>query len=170
MSIDIKKTHEAESCKRFLAIYNYKEGENINFLKQGNPSNKEPDCICSNNVGIEIVGTYDNQYQAKKMWTSARGKTNNKQPDFLLLTFDNLQNEIGKKLQKLESGNYDGFTGKIILVCNLHSPLLQDQEVEEYIKSYTSFRSDRYFNKYFDEIWVSWKSNRNGDWKIKKLE
>lgn len=170
MSVEIKQTHETESCKRFLTIYNCKKRKNINFLRPGNLINKEPDCICSNNIAIEIVGVYDNQYQAEKMWDSARGKTNNKQPDFLLSTFDNLQNEIGKKLQKLESGNYNGFTGKIILVCNLHSPLLQDREIEEYIKSYTPFRSDRYFNKYFDETWVSWKSDRNGDWKIKKLE
>lgn len=170
MSIDIKQIHEAESCKRFLAIYNHKRGESLNFLRQGNPNNKEPDCICNNNVGIEIVGIYDNQYQAEKIWTSTRGKTNNRQSDFLLLTFDNLQNEIGKKLQKLENGNYNGFTGKIILVCNLHSPLLRDQEAEEYIKSYISFRRDGYFNKYFDEIWISWKSDRNGNWKIKKLE
>ncbi len=169
MNIDIKQIHEKESCNRFLAIYNYEREKKFIFLRQGNPKNKEPDCICSNNVAIEIVGIYDNKYQAEKKWALARGQINNKRPDFLLLTLDNLQNEIGKKLEKLENGNYNGFTGKIILVCNLHSPL-QNQEVEEYIKSYTPFYSDGHFNKYFDEIWVSWKSDKNGDCKIKRLE
>lgn len=170
MNTDIKQTHETESCQRFLAIYNQKRGESLNFLRQGNPNNKEPDCICSNNVAIELVGTYDNEYQAEKIWDSARGKTNKRRPNYLLLTFDNLQNEIEQKLQKLENGSYNGFIGKIILVCNLHSPLLQDKEIEGYVKSYTSFRSDGYFKKYFNEVWVSWKSDRDENWEIKKLE
>lgn len=170
MNTNIRQTHETESCQRFLAIYNQKRGESFNFLRKGNPNDKEPDCICSNNVAIELVGMYDNEYQAEKIWDSARGKTNKSQPNYQLLTFNNLQNEIGQKLQKLENGNYNGFTGKIILACNLHSPLLQDKEVEGYIKSYTSFRSDGYFKKYFDEVWVLWKSDRDGNWEIKKLE
>lgn len=116
------------------------------------------------------MGTYDNQYQAEKIWNEARGKNTARQPDYLLLTFNNLQNEIGKKLQKLEAGNYSGFSGEIILVCNLHSPLLQDKEVEQYTKTYMPFRGDNYFKKYFHEIYVLWKSEVGGDWKIKKLE
>jgi len=167
---DIRDKHEEATCREFLSIYNKENNTDLNFIRKGNPEENEPDCICNNNLVIELVGVYDNLYQAEKMWNDARGKDIKRQSDSPLFTLDNLQNEIGKKLQKMESGNYDGFTGKIILVCNLHSQLLQDQEVEEYIKSYTSFRSDGHFNKYFDEVWVSWKSDRNGDWKIKKLE
>lgn len=100
----------------------------------------------------------------------ARNKDISKQPDYKLFSLDNLQNEIGIKLSKLNGGNYNGFSGRIILVCNLHSPLLQDKEVENYVKIYVSFYRDGHFEKYFYQIWISWKSNRDGDWKIKKLE
>ena len=73
-------------------------------------------------------------------------------------------------MRKLEGGYYDGFSGKIILVCNLHSPLLQDQEVEQYIKEYSSFRQDNYFDRYFNEIWVKWISDTDGTEKIRRLE
>ena len=167
---NIKQVHEVVACRRFLSIYNLEQGSNFNFLRQGNPNNSEPDYICSDDTAIELVGTYDNQYQAEKIWNEARGKDIIRRPDYVLLTFDNLQNEIRKKLQKLNADNYSGFSGKTILVCNLHSPLLQDKEVEKYIETYTPFRSDGYFDKYFHEIYVSWKSEVDGNWKMKKLE
>jgi len=169
-TLDIKETHEEAACRRFLSIYNLEKRSGFNFLRQGNPNNNEPDCICSDDTAIELVGAYDNQYQAEKIWNEARGKDTAKRPDYVLLTFDNLQNEIGKKLQKLGAGNYNGFSGKIILVCNLHSPLLKTTEVEQYAKEYVSFRTDGFFDKYFDEVWVSWKSENSGNWKIKKIE
>lgn len=167
---NFKQKHELSACQRFLSKYNEVQSSDIRIVRLGDPNKKEPDCICSDNFAIELVGTYDNKYQTEKIWNIARGKNITKQPDHQLLTFDNLQNEIGKKLQKLEAGNYGGFSGKIILVCNLHSPLLQDKEVEQYTKIYTPFRSDNYFKKYFHEIYVSWKSEIDGNWKIKKLE
>ena len=106
----------------------------------------------------------------KKMWNEARGKNAAKHPDYLLCTFGNLEKQIRKKLLKLETGNYSGFSGRIILVCNLHSPLLQDREVESYTETYTSFRDDRYFENCFYEIYILWKSEVDSNWKIKKLE
>ena len=167
---NLKETHEVAACQRFLSISNEVHNNDIKIVRAGDPNQKEPDCICNDNVAIELVGTYDNQYQAEKIWNEARGKNTAKHPDYLLLTFDNLENEIGKKLQKLETGNYSNFSGKIILVCNLHSPLLQDKEVEQCTKAYTPFRNDGHFKSYFHEIYVSWKSEVGGNWKIKKLE
>lgn len=169
-TLDIKQTHEVAACRRFLSIYNLEQGSSFNFLRQGNPDNNEPDCICSDDSAIELVGAYDNQYQAEKLWSEARGKDAIKQPDYVLLTFDNLQNAIGRKLQKLNVGNYSGFSGKIILVCHLHSPLLITAEVERYTQGYIPFRQDGFFDKYFDEIWISWRSENSGNWKIKRIE
>ena len=168
--VNIKDTHEKNDCCRFLTIYNLEKESDYNFLRQGNSVDSEPGCICSNNLGIELVGIYDNEYQAEKIWSAARGKITYKQPKTLLLTFKNLQNEIGKKLQKLNNENYNKFTGKIILLCNLHSPLLQDREVKNWIELYTPFRKNGYFARYFYEIWVSWKSEVDGSWKVAKLE
>src|SRR3989344_5725769 len=138
--LEIKSVHEKAACCNFLSIYNLKQGSNFNFLRPGNPNDNEPDCICSNNLGIELVGIYSNTYHAVKTWDSVRGNKIKRQPEFILLTLENLQKEVGKKLQKLEIGNYSGFSGKIILVCKLHSPLLQDIEIKQYVETYSSFR------------------------------
>ena len=133
----------------------------------GNPNNKEPDCLCSNNISIELVGVYDNEYQAEKMRSKKLGK---KSFNSRLCSLENLENEIGKKLNKLGIGNYDNVSGPILLVCNLQSPLIEDKEVENYILEYYSFRRDGNFEKYFDQIWILWQPQSNSEWRIKKLE
>ncbi len=167
---NLKQTHEFVACQRFLSIYNETENSYIEIIRLGDPNKKEPDCICSNDFAIELVGVYDNSYQAEKVWSVPRNKDVSKQPNYKLFSLDNLQNEIGIKLSKLNRGNYGGFSGKILLACNLHDPLLQDKEVENYVKIHAPFYRDGHFEKYFYQIWILWKSERNGDWKIKKLE
>lgn len=166
----IRLIHEEVASHRFLSIYNSIQNQTIDFVRLGIPKLREPDCICSNSIALELVGVYDNEYQAEKIWALARGKMINKKPDLKLFTLDNLESSIGEKMRKLERGHYDGFPGKIILVCNLHSPLLQDQEVEQYVKEYSSFRQDNYFDRYFNEIWIKWISDTDGNEKIRRLE
>lgn len=167
---NLKECHERATCERFLTLYNIYENTNINFVRLGNSNNKEPDCICSNNISIELTNVYDNEYQAEKLWSEVREKELSKNPDYRLLILKKLQNEIGKKLHKLEMGNYNNISGSILLVCNLQSPLIEDKEVEDYILEYQPFRKNGDFEKYFDQIWVSWISPNNGEWKIRKLE
>ncbi len=167
-TFDIKQINEESICRCFLSIYNRRN--DLKFSRQGDPNKKEPDCICSNNTAIELVGIYDNQYQAEKMRNEARGKDTKKQPNFLLLTPKNLQTEIAKKLEKLNNGNYNGFSGKIILVCCLKSPLLTTNEVKNYVAKHVPFREDNHFDKYFDEIWLLWKTENIGNWEIEKIE
>ncbi len=167
---NLKQTHELAACQRFLLIYNKEQSTRVELVRLGEPNIKEPDCICSNNFAIELAGVYDNSYQAEKVWSVTCNKDVSKQPDYKLLSLDNLRNEIEIKLSKLNEGHYDGFSGKIMLACNLHSPLLQNHEIENYIQMYMAFREDGQFEKYFYQIWISWKSNIDGNWKIKKLE
>ncbi len=167
---NFKQIHELAACQRFLSIYNKKQDAHIELVRLGKPNIKEPDCICSNNFAIELAGVYDNSYQAEKIWSMPRDKEVRQQINCMLFSLDNLQNEIGIKLSKLNQNNYTGFSGKIILVLNLQSPLLQDIEIENYVNKYTPFCQDKQFEKYFYQIWISWKSDRNGNWKIKKLE
>jgi hypothetical protein len=168
--INLKQTHESVACQRFLSIYNKEQNTCIELARLGKPNKEEPDCICSGNLAIELAGVYDNSYQAEKVWSVPRDKDVYQQPNYKLLSFGNLQNEIGIKLSKLNEGNYAGFPEKIILVLNLQSPLLQDKEVEDYVDEYVPFLQDGQFEKYFYQIWISWKSDRDGNWKIKKLE
>ena len=65
-SKNLKKRHELAVCQRFLSIYNEANNNDIKIVRTGDPNKQEPDCICNNNIAIELVGTYDNQYQAKK--------------------------------------------------------------------------------------------------------
>lgn len=170
MNAKLKTTHEEASIIRFLALYNELNSNNLEFLRLGDPNKNEPDSICSGNTAIELVGTYDNQYQASKIWSEARGKKQNKLPEFKLLTFENLEKAIADKLEKLNLNNYSGFEGRLLLVANLHSPLLTDAEVNVFGTRYIPFKNDNHFEKYFDEVWVTWKSEKNGAWQIRKLE
>lgn len=170
MNTKIKDSHEEASIIRFLTLYNNLDKNDLSFLKLGDPNKKEPDGICSNDVAVELVGAYDNSYQARKIWGTARGKDNDGKPELQLLTFENLSQEIATKLEKLNNGNYDGFSGKIFLLCNLHSPLLTNSDVDSFVRGYTSFRGDHYFNRYFDEIWITWQPENKSDWNINRLE
>lgn len=167
---NIKQTHERAVGNSFLSLYNRSQKTNLKFLKLGDPLQKEPDCIYSDNVAIELVGVYDNDYQAEKMWSTARGKNVLQKPNLQLLTLENLVSKIGKKLYKLEAGNYDGFSGKIILVCNLASPIIDSNEIEKYTQTYSSFRNDGHFDRYFYEVWLLWQPNGDTNLKIKLLE
>lgn len=121
---NLKETHEVMACQRFLSIYNETENSYIEIVRVGEPNKKEPDCICSDDLAIELVGIYYNKYQAEKIWSTARNKTVSRQPNLQLLTLENLGNDIGKKLQKLNLGNYNGFSGKIILLFICYVRLL----------------------------------------------
>lgn len=167
---NLKEKHEMAVCQRFLSTYNKIQNSDVKIIRPGDPNKKEPDCICSDNLAIELAGVYDNSYQAEKVWSVPRDKDVGQQPDYELHSFDNLQSEIRIKLSKLNEGNYAGFPGKIILVVNLQSPLLQDNEVEDHVDEYVPFFQDGQFEKYFYQTWISWKSDRDGNWKIKKLE
>lgn len=166
----LKSSHEKAASIRFLTLYNNLNKSNLCFVRLGDPSKKEPDCICSDNTAIELVGAYDNQYQARKIWNDARGKIDNEKPEFRLVTFKNLELEIANKLEKLNKNNYDGFTGKILLLCNLHSPLLTSSDVESFVAGYTPFKMDGYFDKYFKEIWITWQLESSDKWSIRQLE
>ena len=167
---NLKQNHEKSACERFILLYNTATSNQLKFIRLGDPNIKEPDCICNDNVAIELVNDFDNSYQAEKLWSEARGKPNMAQPTFLLKSLSDLQQIITNKLGKLNTGNYDGFSGKLLLVCHLQSPLLTDHEVELYLENYVPFREDVSFERYFDEIWISWKSENSGEWQIRKLE
>lgn len=165
----IKQEHEEAVCKRFLSLYNSETQGELKFIRLGDPNRKEPVCICNNNIGLELVNKFDNSYQAEKMWSEARGiKSRFHQTLLLESRQQDFDRVIAQKLEKLNLGNYEGFSGKILLVYNLQSPLITDRDVAAYFQNYTSFKRD--FDKYFDEIWITWQSDKNGEWKIKQLE
>lgn len=166
---NLKTLHEEAICKSFLSPYNKITDAECTFLRLGNPARNEPDCICTNNLNIELVGVYDNKNQAERMWQDARGNSHNKPHDRALLTLKNLDSAIAQKLQKLNDGYYK-YSGRIILLCDLQSPLITTTEVEQYIQDYTPFRQDNHFDRYFDEVWVRLHKENSLEYKIYKLE
>ncbi|NCS97722.1 MAG: hypothetical protein GW762_04000 [Candidatus Pacebacteria bacterium] len=167
---NLKQQHELAVCQEFLSKYNFQHSCNYQLIRPGNANTLEPDCICSNNLSIELLGVYDNSCQAEKLWSDAQNKIVSSKANIKLCTLENLQNSIRIKLSKLNQGKYGGSSGKILLLCNLQSPLLQDHVVKNYVEEYISFRADGFFEKYFYEIWITWKSESNGSIKIQRLE
>jgi len=162
----LKEKHQIAICKDFISIYDKK----IHFTKLGNPQKNEPDCLLSNGLAIELIGVYDNNYQAEKIWSYPRDTKTYKIPEHKLCRLDNLSKAIPKKLQKLEEGRYNGFNGKLILLCYFETKLLLDErEIENYISQYSPYRLDNWFKKYFHEIWIMWE-DLTGDTKIRRLE
>lgn len=167
---NLKEKHELEVCQEFLQLYNQYNNLKFDLLRLGDASVNEPDCICSNKFAIELFGVYDNEYQAEKLWSVSRKKFVYKEANYQLCSLENLQNIIGKKLEKLNDGNYSGFSGKIILLCNLQSPLLEDHEIKNYVDQHISFAADGHFDNYFYEVWITWKADSDGSRQILKLE
>lgn len=166
---NLKSQIEKFACESFLQANNKTSDIKSGFVRFGNPTQLEPDCICSNNLAIEVLGAYDNEYQAEKISAEARGKKQRKTYQPKLSSLSNLEQKIFEKQTKLEKGNYSGHSGKIILVCHLHSPLIETREVQCFIDQHIPFRYDGYLEKYFDEIWIVWKEN-DGNLKVTRLE
>lgn len=154
----LKLDHERAISKSFIALYNKHIIQPISFIRMGNPDKNEPDCICDS-LAVEIVDIANNSSEYKYLWDHARNKKDTSHNPFKINIFDQITPIVGEKLNKLNNGHYDGYTGKKILLCNLISPLIVDEEVHSYIASYNPFRLDGYFRKYFDELWLYWASS-----------
>jgi len=67
---DDYKQLEKSNCQKFLELYNKQLGKNIKFIKFGNPDlgKGEPDCICSDELNIEVTTDYYNNLRAENTW------------------------------------------------------------------------------------------------------
>jgi len=168
-----KKQHEEASCRDFLEIYNKQFNKKIKFVSLGNPNKKEPDCICSEGLNIEIVTVYYDEIDAKQSWGiidvikkridkkeyDKKYRDNNlcmENPDEGLFNFIN--NEIRKKIQQK---SYD-YKGKLFLLITSRPSITNKQEMRKYIKVYRNFKNNK-----FDEIWLI--VNYDGEHKIYRL-
>jgi len=156
---NLKSQTEKFACESFLQASNKISNIKSDFIRFGNPDLSEPDCICSNNIAIEVLGVYDNEYQAEKIWSDVTGNKPRKKFEPKLTTLRNLGDKIFEKINKLNNGNYSGHIGKIILVCHLHSPLTETRDVQNFISEHNPFKVDAYLEKCFDEIWIIWKDS-----------
>lgn len=167
----LKKRIEEATAKSFLTLYNKERSQKeIKFIRLGLEKNREPDCICTDEIAIELVGAYDNDYQASKQNQERCGRENTFKADYKLNTVDSIEREVAKKIDKLEKGNYSGHKGKIFLVCKLEMPLVESKSVENFVNERVSYREDGYFTKYFDEVWLLWISQRTGEKRIIQVE
>lgn len=160
----LKFDYELAACNTFLSLYD----KEMVCLRHGDSILNEPDFVCSKNTGIELVGIYDSENQAKKLWNNQK-PIKKEHEEFNLASFQNLYRSINDKLQKLNNNLYDGYGSKKILVCDILSPYVTEKDINIYLNSYVRFKRDGTFVKYFDEIWLLYKIQKN-KYKIIRLE
>ena len=155
------KQHEKLACQHFLELYNKQLGKNIIFKKFGNPDfgEGEPDCICSDELNIEVATAYYDNLDAKANWGfidllrkriskdsyEKKFQDNSlgmKNPDQGL--YDNINKIVIEKNKKV----YD-YNGKLFLLIYSRPGITDEKDIEVYIKQF------RYFeNIIFDEVWL----------------
>jgi len=143
-------------------------------MRLGDPQKQEPDGVCSDRLFIELVNAYDNKDCAKRQWDAAQGR---EAPHILghipqqLDPEASLRRAICKKMNKLNSGNYEGaIPGRIILLCNYQSPLFDNSDVASIQQTYIPFRGDGQWKRHFEEIWLIWQPSLSGNRQTIQLE
>lgn len=164
-----KEANEKSLCESFLKIYNEIHNTNTQFVRSGNASLKEVDCICSGGFNIEVSAAYANPYQAEKINSYRRGFETKKSPTFLLSAETSLEKIVCAKLHKLNLGNYSGTRGNIYLLVEIPTQLYTDKDILGMIENHTPFKEDGFFDKFFKEIWLIWLSD-NRTYTISQLE
>lgn len=143
---DIKEPHEIAVCRDFLRFYNAKFNSQYDFVRHGRAEDKEPDCICSDGLNIEIVNIYHGKDHAEFVNQFERGETKEvslkiEEPDkkaFLFLR-DNLEKKEKKKY------NHDG---KLFLLIDATTQGTFSKDYEQYL------RGKKYSSSVFNEIWL----------------
>ena len=169
---DYKKQHEEASCKKFLEIYNKKFNKEIKFVSHGDPDKREPDCICSEGLNIEIVTAYYDEIHAKqsrRIIDVVNNRISKEEYDekyqdntLCMVNFDEgLFNFINKEIRKKIQKNYN-YKGKLFLLVTSRPAITNKQEMERYIEAYRDFENNK-----FDEIWLM--VNYDGEREIYKL-
>ena len=167
-----KLMHENSIIKQFLQLYNQENDTKIAFIRHGDPLNKEPDGVCSENIYIEMVDMFSLNSEAAERWNQIVHKSRQGPVDLVLNTNQRIQELIYMKSQKLEKGNYDGMrpNAKVILLCNLESFAVSDPEVASFIDYFYPLSKDSAFKRYFDEVWLIWKSSLSTEHHIQRVE
>ncbi len=158
---DDAKQVEKASCQKFLEFYNRQLGENIKFIKFGNPNlgKGEPDCICSDGLNIEITTAFYDNLDAKISWgTVDLLKNRISKDDYEKKYSDNtrymespnhgLYNSINKIVIEKNKKEYN-YDGKLFLLIFSRPAITGERAIEAYIKQYRNFE-----NIFFDEVWL----------------
>lgn len=148
---DNKEPHEIAVCRDFLRFYNAQFNSHYEFVRHGRAEDKEPDCICSDGLNIEIVNNYYEQNHAKILNQFARGEISGKKYNKLitinnpdLKAFSFLEQELKEKEKK--EYKYDGKLFLLVDVATTHATLLR--EYEKYLQG------KKYSSSVFNEIWL----------------
>ena len=150
---------EKESCKVFLKEYNKKNKVDYRFTSLGNPIKKEPSCICTDDLSIEIAPVYYNKDEAKAAWglvklmkKRAKNKNNNRKnkdkKDYLAEATQMFCDSLNERINNKSEKKYNP-AGKLFLIIEDGVGLTEKEAVEYYINQGKKFTS-----AIFDEIWL----------------
>ncbi|GAB4112373.1 MAG: hypothetical protein Kow00103_01620 [Candidatus Caldatribacteriota bacterium] len=154
---------EKEICKAFLKEYNKKIKGDFRFYRMGDPNKKEPTCLCSDNLNLEVAPVYYNQEEAKATWGLVKkmkkrekekgNKYKNKEKkDYLAEATQMFCDYLNERINSKNENNYN-YSGKIILIIEEGIGLTEKEAVEYYLK-----QGKRFTNKIFQEIWLMLQS------------
>lgn len=166
---DLKEKIEVSLCKKFLVEYNVTNSKQFKFERLGNPNLGEVDCICTEDLNIEVSTVYANQYQGEKVNSYRRGFESKSEADYLLSTEENLERIVFSKLNKLNNGNYLGTKGDIYLLVEIASQMYTDEDIRNIIKRYAPFKEEAPLDRFFKEVWAIWIGD-NGGYQIEFIE
>lgn len=153
--MDIKTQHEQAVCNTFLTIYNKLYSTTHQFERLGNPRQNEPDCICTNGLNVEIATAYINENEAKDLWELTRCNLSvdqyNNQRQTIVNPDQQWYDSINDTVQKHCDSKYS-YQGELILVIAEQSPLVNKQQINEYVNAHKNFN-----NTISTEIWLLYR-------------
>ena len=150
---------EKETCKIFLKEYNKKNKVDYRFTSLGNPIKKEPSCICTDDLSIEIAPVYYNKDEAKAAWglvklmkKRAKNKNNDRKnkdkKDYLAEATQMFCDSLNERIKNKTEKKYNN-AGKLFLIIEDGVGLTEKEAVEYYIN-----QGKKFTNAIFDEIWL----------------
>jgi len=167
------KLSEKEICKAFLKEYNKKVKGDYRFIRTGDPNKREPSCICTEDLNIEIAPVYYNQEEAKVTWDLVKQMKkrekekgtkykNKEKKDYLVEATQMFCDYLNERINNKNEKNYS-YSGKLILILEEGIGVTEKESIEYYMK-----QGKRFNNKIFKEIWFLLQSA--GHYRIYQLE
>lgn len=154
VGVNTKEPHEQGVCERFLAVYNNANGTSYAFV--GSQAPPAPDCLCSNDLNIEVVTAYYNETAAKQLHDAAKGKAKPDQMGSWMPDADQKISDVIDQCIKDKAEKDYSYKGKLWLVIDIRAQLAEWEEDIEgaYLNGPRALPAGK-----FDEIWLVM-----GDW------
>jgi hypothetical protein len=139
--------HEEATCRRFLKAYNAVNNASTAFQTLQDPP--RPDCLCSDDLEIELVVAYYDPEAAKERWDLVRGKQKAPTPIRSIAEPDKtIVDQIDAAIRNKAAKHYE-VSARLWLVVRIDAPLLEWEDLADYLATPRGLPKGE-----FDEVWV----------------